>query len=118
MTNPTDKAFNAAEEATAQATQAAEDTIERIREMNERIIESSRSAGLASLDAYENALENLVQLQEQTAGATQLEWVNALAHAHARYVQDVSKAYTSAAREMLNTPLGGSAAPAKGAKKK
>lgn len=107
MSNPTDKAFNAAEDATQKASAAAEDQLHRIREMNERIIEGSRSAGLASLDAYENALENLLQLQEQTAGASQIEWVNALAHAHARYVQDVSKAYTSAAREMLSTPLPG-----------
>ena len=107
MSNPTEKAFGAAEDATHQATAAAEDQLKRIRDMNEQIIQSSRSAGLASLDAYENALENLLHLQEQTAGASQIEWVNALAHAHARYVQDVTKAYTSAAREMLNTPLMG-----------
>lgn len=107
MSNPTDKAFSAAEDVTGKATAAAEDQLNRIRNMNERIIEGSRAAGLSSLDAYENALENLLQLQEQTAGASQIEWVNALATAHARYVQDVSKAYTSAAREMLNTPVAG-----------
>lgn len=80
----------------------AEETIQRIREMNERMIEKSKEAGLASLDAYEKALTNMVELQEQTAGASQLEWVNALATAHARYVQDVSKAYTDAARKMLS----------------
>ena len=79
----------------------AEETVARIREMNERIIETSRQAGRASLDAYERALENLVSLQEQTAGASQLDWVDALAGAHARYVRDVSKAYTDAARSML-----------------
>lgn len=84
--------------------------------MNERIIEGSRAAGNASLDAYEKALENLVQLQEQTAGASQLDWVTALAQAHARYVQDVSKAYTNAARELLNAPMA-AAAPAAGKKK-
>lgn len=104
-----EKAFQAAEDATAQATAAAEETISRIRDMNERIIETSRTAGIASLDAYENALQNLLHLQEQTAGATQLDWVNAIAHAHAKYVQDVSKAYTDAARELLNTPLAGGA---------
>ncbi|GAB96678.1 putative membrane protein [Kineosphaera limosa] len=114
----TDKAFQAAEDATNQATAAAEETVSRIRDMNERIIEGSRNAGIASLDAYEKALENLVQLQEQTAGASQLDWVNALAQAHAKYVQDVSKAYTDAARDLLNTPLGGAAAPKGGAKKK
>lgn len=84
------------------STQAAEAAAERIREMNERMIEKSKEAGLASLDAYEKALSSMVDLQEQTAGASQLEWVNALATAHARYVQDVSKAYTDAARKMLS----------------
>ena len=118
MTTPSDKARAAAENATANATAAAEDAVSRIREMNERLITSSRQAGLASLDAYEKALENMVQLQEQTAGATQLEWVNALATAHARYVQDVSKAYTDAAREMINVSTQRPAAGDKGAKGK
>ena len=117
MTTPADKAREAAADATAQATAAAEDAVSRIREMNERIIASSRQAGIASLDAYEKALENMVQLQEQTAGASQLEWVNALATAHARYVQDVSKAYPDAAREMMNASTQ-AATGAKGAKSK
>lgn len=84
------------------AVQAAEDTIKRIREMNEQLIERSKATGIASLDAYERTLESMVALQEQTSGASQIEWVDALAKAHAKYVQDVSKAYTDAARSMLS----------------
>lgn len=87
---------------TANASKAAEDVVNRIREMNEKLIEQSKAAGRANLDAYEKTLENMLELQEKTAGASQLDWVNALASAHARYVQDVSKAYTDAAREMLS----------------
>lgn len=101
-TSPKAPMQDAADEAMASTGAAAEETIKRINEMNERLIEVSKKAGNASLDAYEKALENMVALQEQTAGASQLEWVNALATAHARYVQDVSKAYTDAARTMLN----------------
>ena len=35
------------------------------------------------------------------AGASQLDWVSNIATAHAKFVQDVSAAYVSAAREML-----------------
>ncbi len=78
-----------------------EQTVARIRQMNEQLIAQSKDAGIVSLDAYERALDSMVKLQAETAGASQLEWVNALATAHARYVQDVSKAYTDAARNLL-----------------
>ncbi|HEX2808482.1 MAG TPA: hypothetical protein VHN80_20155, partial [Kineosporiaceae bacterium] len=51
----------------------------RVRELNERLIESSKAAGTTTLDAYERALQSLVEFEEKVAGATQLEWVSALA---------------------------------------
>jgi predicted RNA-binding Zn ribbon-like protein len=83
------------------ATAAADAVVQRIRELNERFIESAKAAGNVSLDAYEKALQNLVEFQERAAGATQLEWVSTIASAHAKFVQDISNAYVSAAREML-----------------
>ena len=35
------------------------------------------------------------------AGASQLDWVSALASTYAAFVQDVSGAYTKAARDLL-----------------
>ena len=78
-----------------------EEAAERIRALNERLIESARSAGNTTLDAYEKALKSLVDFEEKVAGATQLEWVSALAQTHAAFVRDVSSAYTRAARELL-----------------
>jgi hypothetical protein len=74
----------------------------RIRELNERLIESSKAAGTTTLDAYEKALTTLVDFEEKAAGATQLEWVSALAQTHASFVRDMTGAYTKAAREMLS----------------
>jgi hypothetical protein len=74
----------------------------RIRELNERLIESSKAAGTTTLDAYEKALTTLVDFEEKAAGATQLEWVSALAQTHASFVRDMTNAYTKAAREMLS----------------
>ena len=59
------------------------------------------SAGNQSLDAYEQSLRTLVEFQERAARASQLDWVSSVAAAHAEFVQDVSAAYVSAAREML-----------------
>jgi hypothetical protein len=80
---------------------AFEEAADRVRALNERVIEASKSAGLVSLDAYEKALQSFIDFEEKVAGATQLDWVNALATTHVKFVQEVSAAYTKAAREAL-----------------
>ena len=79
-----------------------EEASTRIRELNERLIASTKAAGTTTLDAYEKALTTLVEFEEKAAGATQLEWVSALAQTHASFVRDMTTAYTKAAREMLS----------------
>jgi hypothetical protein len=88
-------------ETAANATAAADEAVQRIRDLTERFIESAKAAGNQSLDAYEKALQSMVEFQEKAAGASQLDWVQNIAQAHARFVQEVSNAYVSAAREML-----------------
>ena len=78
-----------------------EETTQRIRDLNERLIESSKSAGLVTLDAYEKALQSLVDFEEKVASASQLDWVSALATTHAKFITDVSASYTKAARDLL-----------------
>jgi hypothetical protein len=82
-------------------TASVDETIKRIKEMNDRMIESSKSAGRVALDAYEKALQSMLDFQEKVAGASQLDWVSALASTHAQFVQDVSAAYVKATRETL-----------------
>jgi hypothetical protein len=78
-----------------------EETTKRIKEMNERMIESSKSAGRVALDAYEKALQSMLDFQEKVTNANQLDWVSALAATHAQFIQDVSAAYIKATRETL-----------------
>ena len=81
---------------------AYEETAKRIRDLNERLMESSKAAGLTTLDSYEKALKSLVDFEQKVAGASQLDWVSALASTYATFVQDVSGAYTKAARDLLS----------------
>lgn len=74
---------------------------DRIRSMNEKLLDAYKRSGTVSLDAYEKTLASLVDFEEKAADATQLEWVSALASAHAKFVTEVSAAYTKAARDML-----------------
>lgn len=82
-------------------TAAMEDAVTRVRELNERIIASSKAAGLTTLDAYEKALASMLEVETKVAGATQLDWMTTIAQAHADFVKDVSALYTKAARDLL-----------------
>jgi hypothetical protein len=81
--------------------QRVEESVERIRELNERIVDSSRKAGVAYLDAYERILKSLADFEERVGGASQVEWISALAQAQADFTRDFTRAYTSAARGVL-----------------
>ena len=80
---------------------SAEEATKRIRDLNERLIESSKSAGKVALDAYEKALQSLVDFEDKAASDSQLEWVSALATTHAKFVAEMSSSYTEAARQLL-----------------
>jgi hypothetical protein len=80
---------------------SVEETTQQIRDLNERLIASTKSAGLVSLDAYEKALQSTVEFEEKVASASQVDWVSALATTHAKFISDVSASYTKAARELL-----------------
>lgn len=80
---------------------AAEQSVQHIRDLTEQLIDASKKGGHAALDAYEKALANMVEFEKQAAGASQLDWVTNVAEAHAKFVQDVSAAYVSAARNMI-----------------
>lgn len=78
-----------------------EETAERIRALNERLIDGSTAAGRITLDAYEKTLSSFLEFEEHVAGATQLEWVSALAQVHATYLREVTSAYLTIARSLL-----------------
>jgi hypothetical protein len=86
---------------TPDPTAGLDDAAQRIRELTERFIEAAKKAGNESLDMYEKSLQNLVDFEERAAGASQLDWVASIAQAHAKFVQEISAAYVSAAREMF-----------------
>jgi len=80
---------------------SVDEVSKQIRGLGEKLVESSKSAGLVTLDAYEKALKNAADLEAKAASATKLEWVSALASTHAKFVADVTSTYTDAARDLL-----------------
>src|ERR1700733_15232954 len=74
---------------------------QRVRKLNERIIEESKSAGEATLSSYEKALKAIASTLERGPGKSDVEWISALATTQAKFLRDVTTAWTSAARGML-----------------
>jgi hypothetical protein len=78
-----------------------EQAADRLRDLNEKLIETAKKSGGASLDAFEKGLSSFVDLQHKAADATQLEWVTTIVKAQTGFLSEISAAYTTAAREAL-----------------
>lgn len=85
----------------AAGTSAVDETANRIRELNENLIQLAKESGQSSLDTYEKALQSLVDFEKSVASRSQLDWVTGLANTHAKFVQDLTGFYIKAAREAL-----------------
>jgi hypothetical protein len=84
-----------------QSTEAVEETVERIRELNERIIDAGKKTGGAYLDAYEKALQSMADYQEQVAKQTDIEWISTIVDAQARFTRELTKVFVSTGRDLL-----------------
>jgi hypothetical protein len=89
----------------AQAAAAAEPRVEavaqRIRKLNERIIDAGKEAGETTLSSYEKALKAIAASLERGPGRSDVEWISSLATSQAKFIREVTDAWTSAARGML-----------------
>jgi hypothetical protein len=94
-------ANSTAQSSTRAATGTVEAAADRIRELNERIIESSKKAGNRYLDIYEKALNSIAGYQEKVGERSQVDWVTTIVNAQASFTRDLANAYSSAARSLL-----------------
>jgi hypothetical protein len=85
----------------AQPTPDAEAAVERIRELNERVLSFGKEAGVSFLEAYESTLKTFADYQDKMADSSQVEWVSAAARAQANFTREMTKLYADSAREML-----------------
>lgn len=80
---------------------ALDDTVSRIRELNEKLVLLAKQQGRVTLDTYEKALQSLIDFEKAAASTTQFDWVSALANTHAKFVQDITDSYLRLANEAL-----------------
>jgi hypothetical protein len=88
--------------ATAAGADAQVDAVaQRLRKLNERIISAGKDAGETTLSSYEKALKAIASAVERGPGSSDVEWISNLANAQAKFIRDVTTAWTSAARDVL-----------------
>jgi len=80
---------------------SVKDATQGIRDLNEKWVQSSKTAGLVTLDAYEKALTSVADFEKKVASDSQVEWVSAIATTHAKLLSDITTSYTTAARDLL-----------------
>jgi hypothetical protein len=76
-------------------------TAERLRKLNERIIDVGKQTGESTLASYEKALKAMASAVERGPGSSDIDWISHLATTQAKFIRDVTQAWTAAARDML-----------------
>jgi hypothetical protein len=74
---------------------------ERLRKLNERIIEAGKQSGETTLSSYEKALKAIAGAVERGPGSSDIDWISDLATTQAKFIRDVTQAWTAAARGMM-----------------
>jgi hypothetical protein len=74
---------------------------ERLRKLNERIIEAGKQTGESTLSSYERALKAIAGAVERGPGSSDIDWISHLATTQAKFIRDFTAAWTSKARNML-----------------
>jgi hypothetical protein len=83
---------------TDKAKQQADETIERIRSLNEQVLQAGRELGQGFLDAYEQTMRTFADFQQRTAEGTDMQWLSQIAKAQADFTRDVTKYSADAGR--------------------
>jgi hypothetical protein len=78
-----------------------EQIAERLRKLNEKIIDFGREAGENTLASYEKALKTIATGVQQSPAKDELEWISHLAASQAKFVREITDSWAKAARDRL-----------------
>jgi hypothetical protein len=73
-----------------------------VNDFSEKAVENGKKAGSAYLDSYEKVVLTLADSYEKAGSATKIDWIETVASAQAGLARDITKAYTTAARELIS----------------
>jgi phage terminase large subunit-like protein len=75
---------------------------EQVRQFGEQATESTKALGRQFVDAYEQAVNRVVEAEKAAAATAPADWAKTAIAAHASFVADVNAAYLGAVRSVLN----------------
>jgi hypothetical protein len=75
----------------------------RVKELSDKVAAQAKENGLAWLEGYEKVLKNMLDLEEQAAKGTGLDWASTLATTHANFVRETSEVFFSALSKQLKS---------------
>jgi hypothetical protein len=74
---------------------------QRIRDLNQQVLARASAAGTSAVDDYEKALQDMADFETKIASSSQLDWLQAVARAHATFVTDLASMYANAIKAGL-----------------
>src|SRR3954451_20433246 len=79
-----------------------EAALQRIRDLNERILEQGQAMGNRFLDSYEESLRTFAEVQQRLADSTGQDWLSDIAKAQTDLLRTLGDAYVKGARQLLS----------------
>jgi len=75
---------------------------QRIRSLNQQALARASAAGVGAVDGYEKALQDMADFENKVAGTSQLDWLQAVARSHTKFVTDLTSMYAKAIKSGLS----------------
>mgnify|MGYP001798875107 CR=1 FL=1 len=75
----------------------------RVTQLSEQVAALAKKNGLDWLESYEKVLKNMLDLEEQAAKKTGVDWAATLASSHANFVRETSEIFFSAMSKQLKS---------------
>lgn len=83
-------------------TESVQAAAERVADLHEKSVASSKKASEVYLSSYEKAVVALADTYEKATGASKIEWVASIGSLQADATREFARAYTSTVRELVS----------------
>jgi hypothetical protein len=82
---------------------AVEAAAKRVAELSELVAARAKENGLVWLEGYEKVLQNMLDLEEEAAKRTGVDWASTLATVHANFVRETSEVFLQTLSKQLKS---------------
>jgi hypothetical protein len=80
-----------------------ESAAKRVEQLSVQVAAQAKENGLVWLEGYEKVLQNMLDLEEEAAKKTGVDWASTLATAHANFVRETSEVFFQTLSKQLKS---------------